>query len=151
MTRTRPARGAALAGVLLLPLALGACGAEPPDVGVPPADAALAEPEPLAGWATQALDAYLGWSAWRESRSGFIAMFARDHAGYGITYHADAYIEQVFSRWFNVDRSATAKIGKQEVLSLTPLAEVGPEKPYVRPMDARKPGVLRRLERKLRV
>ena len=77
--------------------------------------------------------------------------FARDHAGYGITYHADAYIEQVFSRWFNVDRSATAKIGKQEVLSLTPLAEVGPEKPYVRPMDARKPGFLRRLERKLRV
>lgn len=88
MSRPRGARPwpQATARAALLGVALVACRAPSPDVGVPPADSALAEPQPLSGWATWAMDRYLAWQAWRESRSGFIAMLARD----GRVVHASA-------------------------------------------------------------
>lgn len=55
-----------------------ACATTPPESPLPPADAAATEPEGLSGFSRWAIDRVLGWSAWRETRSGYVAMFARD-------------------------------------------------------------------------
>jgi CubicO group peptidase (beta-lactamase class C family) len=65
------------AGPLALAWLLGACGAAPvPEV--PPADPAAAEGPGLSWLSRKAIDGYLDFRAWTGSRSGFIAMFARD-------------------------------------------------------------------------
>jgi len=72
----RKAAGLRAAGLLALAWLLGACGASPvPDV--PPADPAAAGPG-LSWLSRKAIDGYLDFRAWTGSRSGFIAMFARD-------------------------------------------------------------------------
>ena len=70
----RPIRATA-AGVALLLCACSGASLEP---GIPPAEPGSQPGPGLAWWSRAAMDAYLRWEAWRGSRSGFIAMFARD-------------------------------------------------------------------------
>lgn len=44
--------------------------------------------------------------------------FASDN--YGITYHSSDYIDQIFSKWFDIKRPEASKIGQQDVLVLVP-------------------------------
>jgi len=57
-----------------------ACGSEPVAVEIPPADAAIAAPEPLSPVAMWALQQLFDWNVRLGSRSGFVALFARDGA-----------------------------------------------------------------------
>ncbi|MBK6739355.1 MAG: beta-lactamase family protein [Haliea sp.] len=54
------------------------CSGKSRELDVPPARNDLAQPEALAWWSRAAIDAYMRYSAWRGSQSGYIAMFARD-------------------------------------------------------------------------
>ncbi|MAE95871.1 MAG: serine hydrolase [Deltaproteobacteria bacterium] len=63
--------------VLATASTLGCSGASL-EIDVPPAVPG-SEPGPgLSWWSRAAMDAYLRWNAWSETRSGFAAMFARD-------------------------------------------------------------------------
>ena len=63
-------------------LTLGCSGASL-ELGVPPAVPGSEPGAGLSWWSRATLDGYLRWSAWTESRSGFVALFARDgHAVY---------------------------------------------------------------------
>lgn len=75
LRRLRMRHLVALPSALILVLA--GCG-ESLEVGIPPADAALAEPEGLAWWARSAINGYLDYSVSSGAKSGFVAMFARD-------------------------------------------------------------------------
>lgn len=54
------------------------CSGKSSELAVPPARDGLAQPEELAWWSRAAIDAYMRYSAWRGSQSGYIALFARD-------------------------------------------------------------------------
>ena len=62
---------------MAMALTLGCSGASLP-LDLPPAKPG-SEPGPgLSWWSRAAMDAYLRWNAWTGTRSGFVAMFARD-------------------------------------------------------------------------
>lgn len=63
-----------LAGIVLL----SGCSGKSKELTVPPARAGLAAPANLAWWSRAGIDAYMRYSVWRGSKSGFIALFARD-------------------------------------------------------------------------
>ena len=63
-------------------------------MGVPPADASLPAPEPLAGWATQALDSYLDVQAWQIGQ--IEKSMAEMDAGRGIQH---GEIKKELSNW----------------------------------------------------
>jgi CubicO group peptidase (beta-lactamase class C family) len=54
------------------------CSGKSRELDAPPAHDGLAQPEALAWWSRAAIDAYMRYSAWRGSQSGYIALFARD-------------------------------------------------------------------------
>jgi CubicO group peptidase (beta-lactamase class C family) len=64
--------------ILLSTFLLLGCSGESKQLDVPPAQIGLPQPEDLAWWSRAAIDAYMRFSVWREERSGYIAMFARD-------------------------------------------------------------------------
>lgn len=76
----------ALRALATLALGLAACSGASLDPGVPPAEPGSPPPEGLAWWSRAAMDAYLRWEVWTGTRSGFIAVFARD----GHPVHATA-------------------------------------------------------------
>jgi hypothetical protein len=62
------------------------CGGESLSVDLPPADRSIPPPRPLSSVSTWALDRFLDFNVWTGSRSGFIAIFARDgHVVYATT------------------------------------------------------------------
>ncbi len=72
-----------LAAITLL---TAGCGGESIEVDLPPADHSIPQPEQLSSVATSALDSFLDFNVWIGSRSGFIALFARDgHVVYATT------------------------------------------------------------------
>jgi len=70
-----PVLATCLAAIALL---TAGCSGQSLDVDLPPADRSIPQPEPLSSFATSALDLFLDFNVWSESRSGFIALFARD-------------------------------------------------------------------------
>jgi CubicO group peptidase (beta-lactamase class C family) len=70
----------------LIALLATACSGQSLEPGVPPAEPGSQSGPGLAWWSRAAMDAYFRWSVWTGSRSGFIAMFARD----GHPVHATA-------------------------------------------------------------
>jgi CubicO group peptidase (beta-lactamase class C family) len=54
------------------------CSGKSKELAVPPVRADLAAPANLAWWSRAAIDAYMRYSVWRGSQSGYIALFARD-------------------------------------------------------------------------
>lgn len=69
----------------VLVLLLIGCSGKSGELDVPPARAGLAPPADLAWWSRAAIDAYMRYSVWRGSQSGYIAMFARD----GVPVYSD--------------------------------------------------------------
>jgi CubicO group peptidase (beta-lactamase class C family) len=55
-----------------------ACSGDSLEIDVPSAIPGNEAAEGLSWWSRAAMDSYLRFTAWRESRSGFVAMFARD-------------------------------------------------------------------------
>src|SRR5690606_26856428 len=72
--------------LLCCTLMLSGCSGKTGKLDVPSASAGLPQPEDLAWWSRAAIDAYMRYSAWRASQSGYIAMFARD----GVPIYSDA-------------------------------------------------------------
>ncbi len=70
----------------LVALLVTACIGESQEPGVPPAEPGSQPAPGLAWWSRAAMHAYFRWEVWTGSRSGFIAMFARD----GHPVHATA-------------------------------------------------------------
>ena len=65
--------------VLLLAVALGAgCNGQSLETDVAPASASSVASGELSWWSRAAIDAYLRYSVWSGTRSGFVALFARD-------------------------------------------------------------------------
>lgn len=69
--------------LLVIMTLLSGCSGKSRELDVPPARDDLVQPEALAWWSRAAIDAYMRYSAWRGSQSGYIALFARDVAGGG--------------------------------------------------------------------
>lgn len=63
--------------VLALALASG-CSTASMELGIPPAEAGSGESDGLSWWSRAMIDASLRYFVWSESRSGFVAAFARD-------------------------------------------------------------------------
>ena len=64
--------------VLSVVFVISGCSSKSKELDVPSARADLAQSEPLAWWSRVAIDALMRYSAWSESHSGSIALFARD-------------------------------------------------------------------------
>jgi len=64
--------------LLAITLLICGCSGKSKELDVPAASAGLPMPEGLAWWSRAAIDAYMRYSAWRGSQSGYIALFARD-------------------------------------------------------------------------
>jgi len=70
----------------VIALITAGCGGESLSVDLPPADRSIPHPRPLSSFSTWALDRFLDFNVWIGSRSGFIAIFARDgHVVYATT------------------------------------------------------------------
>jgi len=67
------------------------CRGEPIDVTLPAADTSVPRPPPLSPFATWALERFFDWNVWIGSRSGFVALFARD--GYVVDAVATGYAD----------------------------------------------------------
>lgn len=83
---SRPARSRIRTALACAPLLASACSGASLEADVPPAEPGSTPGPGLSWWSRAAMDAWLRFEVWRGSRSGFIALFARD----GHPVHATA-------------------------------------------------------------
>ncbi|MEP2758710.1 MAG: serine hydrolase domain-containing protein, partial [Hyphomicrobiales bacterium] len=77
------------------------CSGKSQELNVPPAVHSADSQSGLSWWSRAAIDSYLGFDAWRGTRSGYVVMFARD----GVPVYANTY------GWADIESKRPMELG----------------------------------------